>query len=489
VGETAPLDLDRHPWRCHKLAHMQAAGKRVDASVGGAEPAREASAPGSPSAYGSRAVGHQSIWRRVRRDVVLLGAGSMGTVLAQLVFRSILITVLVPAAYGRLTLILSIYNTVWIIGAGGLPSGVARYIAAIAPADDSAIVRSALRAGAWPAVAAASFVAAISAAILNSPLAFLYGAIGLSSFVYAVIIMGILRGRGRIGSSSAIMPIGGIGEVVVLLVLVVAGLGVTPVSAFGAFCLGNVIGLAVGIQLMVRTTPREAPDAEASAQNVRITIPSTRELLGFSMWLGAATVGIAVLPVTVRLAAALSSYTVVAMVDVALVLLSIPLRIGSVIVSAVVPHATRALTKGDKSITISRREQLIVIAPFVLGSAVVAFTHIVGWLFDSLGRPEYAKGAIYLALALLAGPARVLYGLVEGVLVAHGEGRFLALNSLSVAAAASAAIVVVAALGSMVTAFALFVVACWAVYLCGLKRIRRLAAGSSQAVATEILAG
>ena len=192
------------------------------------------------------------------------------------------------------------------------------------------------------------------------------------------------------------------------------------------------------------------------------------------MWLGAAAVGIASLPLAVRLAAALDSYTVVAIVDVALVLLSVPLRMGAVIVSAVVPHASRALNKGTENITISRREQLIVIVPFVVAAIIVSFTPIVGWLFDSLGRPEYGKSAVYLALALLAGPARVLYGLVEGVLVAHGEGRFLAFNSLSIAVVASGTILAAAALGSMVVAFAIFVVACWAVYVFGLRRIHRL---------------
>ncbi len=402
----------------------------------------------------------------------------MGTVVAQLIFRSILVAALVPAGYGRLSLVLSIYNTVWIIGASGLPNGVARYIAIIAPGDDSAIVRSAFRAAAWPAIGAAIIVAAASDIILDSHLAFLYGAIGLSCLVYAFIITGILRGRGRFGSATSIMPIGGVGEVALLLVLLASGLAVTPLSAFGVFCLGNVVGLVAGIWLMLRTDPRRAlTHSTATDKNTSITVPSTHQLLGFSMWLGAATVGIFALPLVVRLAAALNSYTVVATVDIALVLLSIPLRMGSVIVGAVIPHATRALDKGEKSITISRREQLIIIAPFALAALVAAFTPIVGLLFDELGRPQYAKSAVYLALALLAGPARVLYGLVEGVLVGHGESRFLAFNSLSITAVASAGIILAASLGSMVTAFALFVGASWAVYLFGLERIKRLSQG------------
>lgn len=150
--------------------------------------------------------------------------------------------------------------------------------------------------------------------------------------------MGILRGRGRISYSASLMPIGGVGEVALLLILLFVGLNVTPLSAFGVFCMGNVIGLIAGIFFVIRTDPRRISGA-LSTRNTSITVPSARQLLGLTAWLAAATAGIAILPLTVRFAAALDSYTVVAIVDVSLVLLSIPLRIGAVIVSAVVPHA------------------------------------------------------------------------------------------------------------------------------------------------------
>jgi O-antigen/teichoic acid export membrane protein len=426
------------------------------------------------SAVDAHVVGSPSILRRVRRDLALLGVGTTGIVAAQLCFRSILIVALVPAAYGRLSLILSVYNTVWIIGASGLPSTVARYIALIAPADDSAIVRSAIRAGAWPTIVAAAVVATASGIMLNSPLAFLFAVIGLSSLVYSLLTMGILRGRGRIGATAMIMPVAGVSEAGLLATLWLSGLGVTPLSAFGIFCLGNVMGLIAGVTCIIRTAPRRVSNSRIPAEHPPDTVPSAHQLLGSSMWLGAATVGIAILPLVLRFAAVLDSYTVVAIIDVALVLLTIPQRMGAIIVAAVVPHAARALKKGEVGSTMSQWEYLVVIIPFVLAAIVVAFTPLIGWLFDFLGRPEYAKSAEYLALALLAGPARILYGLVEGILVAHGEGKFLAFNSLLVTAIASVAIVMAVVLGSTVVAFAVFVVACWAVYLCGLQRIRHL---------------
>jgi O-antigen/teichoic acid export membrane protein len=414
-----------------------------------------------------------SILRRVRRDIVLLGAGNIGVVAAQLCFRSILIAALVPAEYGRLSLVLSVYNTVWIIGSSGVPSSVARYIALIAPADDSAIVRSAVRANALPTIVAATPVAIVSGVLLQSWLAVLFSTVGFASLVYTLLATGILRGRGRVGASASVMPVAGIGEVILIVTVWQSGLGLTPLSGFGVFCIGNVVGLLTGIVFVARTDPNRALRERVSPDRSR-PVPSSRELLGLSMWLGTATVGIAALPLVLRFAAAFDSYTVVAIIDVAVVLFTIPNRIGAVIVAAVIPHAARAVERGDSGVTISRREHTIVVLPFLLAAAIVAFTPIVGWMFDALGRPEYAKSADYLALALLAGPARVLYGVVEGMLVAHGEGRFMGLSAFSIAAVASGMIVAAALLNSMIVAFVVFVIAFWAIYLVGLQRIVRL---------------
>ncbi len=416
-----------------------------------------------------------TIWRRVRRDLVLLGAGSVGIVVAQLAFRSILIVALVPASYGRLSLILSIYNTVMIVGASGLPNGTARYLAASDPADDPAIVRSAVRAGIWPTVLTAVTVGAVSGVLLKSPLAFLFAAVGFSSLVYSLLTTGILRGRGKVTAAASIIPIAAFSEAGLLAALWFSHGGVTPISAFGLFCLGNAFGLVAGIICTVRTNPLRTAIAALPAKVIPASVPSSRQLLGFSMWISAATIGVTVMPLVMRFAAALDSYSIVAMVDVALVLLSIPQRVGTVIVSAVVPHATRALGTHDKvDLLISRREHLVMIVPFVALAAAVAFSPLVRWTFDLLGRPGYAKAAPFLALALLAGPARILYGLVQGVLIARNEARFLAINALSIAVVASGMIFVTTALGKTTVAFAVFAIACWAVYLNGLARIYRL---------------
>jgi len=422
------------------------------------------------------ATGASSIWRRVRRDAVLLGGGSVAIVAAQLGFRSILVVLLVPADYGRLSLILSLYNTVFLIGASGLPNSVARYISISSPAEDAGIVRSAIRAGAWPTAVAATVIAITSGVLLKTPVASLFAAIGLSSMVYSLVTAGILRGRSKVGAAASIQPIAAIGEVAPLAILWLSGVAVTPLLAFGVFCAGNVLGLVAGITCTARTRPHAKPEDSVAA------VPSVRELLGFSMWLGVATIGVAVMPLVMRFAAALDSYSVVAMVDIALVLLSVPQRIGTVIVQAVIPHATRAVGNNEESLTISRREHLFMIVPFVAVAAIVAFTPIVHSLFSLLGRPGYAKGADYLALALLAGPARILYGLVQGILVAHGEGRFLARVSLMITVISSAAIFAAAGLGSTLVAFAFFVVACWAVYLKTLERAHHLDAPGAAAL-------
>jgi O-antigen/teichoic acid export membrane protein len=415
--------------------------------------------------------GQTSIWRHIRRDVVLLGAGNIAILIAQLGFRGILVTALVPASYGRLSLVLGIYNTAWIIGASGLPNSVARYLAINGPQQDSAIIRSAILAGVLPTLVATILTAIASGIILGSQIAGLLAAVGLSSMVYSLLTMGILRGRGRVGLSASIAPIAAVSEVAPLAILVLTGIGVTTLSAFAVFCTGNVLGLIVGIFFTFRTTPKAQDAIPEASENVT---PTPRKLLAFSLWLAAATAGIAVLPLIVRFAATLDSYTLVAIIDVALILFTIPQRIGTVIVLAVIPHASRALGKAGVNLSLSVQEHLKVTLPFVAIAAIVAFSPLAEWFSDLIARPVYARSANYLALALLAGPARILYGLVEGVLIAHGEGRFLAFTALSITALASIIIFTIMALGSPIVAFAVFVIAFWLIYLIGIARVNRL---------------
>jgi O-antigen/teichoic acid export membrane protein len=417
-----------------------------------------------------------SIWRHIRRDAVVLGAGNIGAVVAQLIFRSILVAALLPVDYGRLSLVLGIYNTIWIVGASGLPSATARYISAIAPADDYPIIRSAVRAGAWPIIIAATIVAAMSGIFLHSFLASVFAAVGIIGLVYSLLTMGILRGRGRMGSAASILPIAAIGEAAPLAIVWSVGLTITPLLAFGIFCFGNIVGFVAGSILTVRTAPQRAPDDEPPKHPT----PSPRKLLSLSLWLGAATIGVAILPLVIRWAAVLDSYTTVAVIDVSLILLAVPQRIGTVVLFAVVPHATRALGNEKKTLTISSRETVLTTFPFALVAVLIAFTPVVGWFFDLLGRPVYGKSADYLALALLAGPARILYGVVEGVLIAHAQGRILARNALSVTVIASIMIVASSALGNTIIAFVIFVIAFWAIYLLGLMQVKRLAGGSAE---------
>ncbi len=437
-------------------------------------------APAQPTEVplgGDRAAASQSIWRRIRRDAVVLGAGNAAQVLAQLGFRGILVAVLAPAAYGRLSLVLSIYNSAWIIGSSGLPNSVARYLAMGSPEDDQAIVRSGLRAGAIPIAAATVLVAAAAGVILQSPLAAAFGAIGFCGLIYSLLSMGILRGRGQVGKAATVMPVAGFGELGLLVILWKSGLAITPLSAFGVFAAGNVIGLAMALYFVRRTAPpRQAPGSLRSP-----SAPSPRQLLGFSMWIALATAGVAILPVVVRAAAAIDSFTAVAVIDVALILFAIPQRLGTVIVLATTPHASRQHKEGGLGVAISGREHLVVILPFVLASAFVAFTPVVDWLFDLLGRPEYDQSAPYLALALLAGPARILYGLVEGILIGRGEGRFLGLTATAISLLASGLIFAAVALGSLDAAFTAFVVAYWSIYLMGLNRVRHRVGGYTPA--------
>jgi O-antigen/teichoic acid export membrane protein len=278
------------------------------------------------------------------------------------------------------------------------------------------------------------------------------------------------------------MPTVGLAELTPLAILWVSGVEITPLMAFAVFCMGNVVGLITAILLAKRAGPGEAPSS-VPTEEVSRPAPTARQLFGFSMWLALATGGVAILPLVVRSAATIDSYTVVAVVDVALVLFTIPQRLGTVIVLATTPHASQELRMGPLEVVISRREHLVVLLPFIAAAALVAFTPLVSSIFDLIGKPEYDKSVTYLALALLAGPPRILYGLVEGVLIARGQGRFLALAATSITAIASGLIFAAAALGSVELAFVIFVAAFWAIYLCGLRRVTSF--GRTPAVAPQ----
>jgi O-antigen/teichoic acid export membrane protein len=425
----------------------------------------------------------RSIWRHVRRDALLLGFGSIGIVVAQMAFRSVALAALPASEYGRLTLVLSLYNTVMIIGASGLPNSAARYVSAVAPHDDEPVVASARRAALLPVVIATVATAALSAILLHSLAAAAVSCIGLPSLVYSLLAGGILRGRHHLVAAAAIQPVAAATQVALLVAVVASGYAVGPLDAFVVFCFGNLIGFGLGAQLVRRSriTRRlshevlRSPALDAPSPR----IPTPREFLAFSMWLASATVAITLLPLVMRAVAALDSYTVVAVIDVALVLLTIPQRVGAVIVQAVIPHATRAAKQGGATISITWTEHLWLVIPFVMLAVVLAVTPAVTAFFDWVGKPEYGQSADYLAIAVLAAPARILYGVVQGVLVAHGEGRFIALNAWFVTGLAGLVMLALALIGGMVGAFATFSVACWVIYLSGFHRTRRIEAGAT----------
>jgi O-antigen/teichoic acid export membrane protein len=413
--------------------------------------------------------------------------GTTAIIAAQLAFRALLIATLTPGSYGRLALVLSIYNTVMILGISGLPDSAARYIAISPPEEDPLIVRSAVRAAVTPTCLACLVVGLAVAPILRSPVAPLLAIPGLAGLIYSLLALGILRGRGHMMAAAAIMPLAAVSEVALLGALLLSGAAIDPLIAFIVFCAGNLISAAMGFFFLARTRPRIA---EGDTQERRTTTaPTSREMLGFSLWLTLATIGVATMPLIMRFAAALDSYRTVAMVDVALVLLSLPQRVGSVIVSAVVPEASRAERNGERQKVISLGEHILAIGPFMLVALLVAWTPAVRWIFDALGKAQYSHSAGYLALALLAGPARIFYGLAQGVLVAQGQGRFLAYSSLLVTVAASACIFSATALHHTLVAFVAFVAACWIVYLLSVHRISRRPSSSRAAHASYRLSG
>src|SRR2546423_1378121 len=90
------------------------------------------------------------MWRRVGRDSLILVGSQLGLVVFQLAYRGLAIHDVSVSNYGRVGLLLAIFNGVTVIGAYGVPTSTARLDG---PADARAPPRRILGFSAWLSVA------------------------------------------------------------------------------------------------------------------------------------------------------------------------------------------------------------------------------------------------------------------------------------------------------------------------------------------------
>jgi len=412
--------------------------------------------------------------RALARDLGFLGAGMMLFAVQQLLFRTLALATLPASDYGRLSLVLSVYGVVILVGAMGMPDVIVRTLAPLRPEnvdDEIAAINAAIRASAGPTMLAAALAAGVALAVLQEPLSAVLVALGVTCWVYSLVAAGVFRGRGQVRRAASVQPLAGAMQCLGAIGLA-AFEALSTSTAIAVFVLGHFTALGVSARWLVRDNqsinayigrPPSTPDHA----------PIPADLLRASAWLGAGMFLTAMLPVVIRAAAALDSYATVAAVDVALTLVAMFQRLGGIVLQALLPHHARATKFNASSPAVSLRVALLTSAPFLLLGLVASSTSAPSDLLSLVGASELTEVGPYLGLALLAAPSRLLYGVAQSRLIARDEPHFLAMNALTTTGAGAVMILALAQSGSVLAAFACFAAMSWAqLGLCE-RRLRR----------------
>jgi O-antigen/teichoic acid export membrane protein len=405
-----------------------------------------------------------SAWSRIGRDSAIFGGGAMAMVAMQAVFRLVAIHDLPKADYGRVALLITLFNYALVLGNFGIPSIASRLAARTRHESGSALLASLGRASLLPCAAASLGLAGVTFLVVGSPAIALMTAAGMPAMVISTVAAGFLRGRGSTWRAGSIQPANAAAQLVFLLALTGLGIGVGTGWVLVAFYAGNACAFAYAVVLLV-------PFLRRPAQRSADQLAEPRAILSVSAWLAVATLGVYGLAVVPRVALAPVSYDDVATFDVALLVYTIPQRLVASMVIAVVPLAASVQLRRARLAVPALSDALTVTLAFLALDAVLWSTHALRTLFLAIGLGEYAAAEHLVLIVLLAAPAEFLFGLNSGLLQGFGRTRRLAYTTCTVLGVTSAAVPVAVLLGTSYLA-GLLVLAYWALYLASRPLLR-----------------
>jgi O-antigen/teichoic acid export membrane protein len=363
------------------------------------------------------------MWREVGRDTLILSASVLALVPLQAAFRLLSIHYLDVPAYGRVVLLISLFNTAFVL-TFGIPPAASRLAARSNGQDtDRRILVVLGQALALPTAVASIAILVASLVVEGSILAAAGGVVGMVMLAVSIGAAGYLRGKGRIWHAAAVQPANGIAQLVVLVLP--AALGFHPGSPWVllSFYIGNVMAGVLGVIFLWGAFSR-LPDAD-SAQEVDPDA-NPRSVISFSAWMTSAALATSMLLLLPRIALAFGSYKEVAFFDLALVLYTIPQRLTSALVLAIIPSAAKAQRQRVR-VAIPSRLDAAIVAFAVLGLAgVLWWSEGIPRIFDAIGIGSYAAAEPVLLILLIALPAEVLFGINSALLQAFGRSRRLA---------------------------------------------------------------
>lgn len=382
------------------------------------------------------------MWRAVGRDTLIFFASACSLVVFQFAYRYLSVRDLSAGGYGRVALLLSIFNGATALGLYGIPATVSRLAARTSGRSrDHELLRAASVAASGPCVAATAVMAIATYVVTASAVDSLVAAVGVPPFIWAFLYSGFLRGKGMVWAAAAIQPVNIVLQTSVLVLLTALG-GVGVGWVLATFYIGNA-GAYVAAYLYHRRALRrasqvsDAPDPEATP----------RRILGFSAWLALANLAVLTLTIVPRATVAHFSYQDVAVFDLALLVYTIPQQLRSSFLIALLPIAAVEHKRGARFTVPGNLDLALVTAAFLALDGLIWSTHALRALFLSIDMSAYTGAEPLLLIILLAAPAELFFGLNSGLLQAFGESRRLCLVSVSVLAVSIALAPLSAALG------------------------------------------
>lgn len=388
--------------------------------------------------------GNGAMWRSVGRDSLIFFASACSLVVLQFAYRYLSVRELSVSDYGRVALLLSIFNAATVVGTYGVPATVSRLAARTGgQRRDRELLRAAALATIGPTAAAVLAMAISTYVVTRSPLDTLVAAVGVPPMIWALLYSGFIRGKGMTWAAATIQPANIVLQMLALGVLVASGVKVGVGWVLASFYIGN-FG-AYGAALLCRRSallrasavPDDDPDPDAGA----------RRILSFSAWLALANFAVLLLAVLPRISLAQSSYREVALFDLALLVYTIPQRLRSSFLIALLPIAAVERKRGTRMTVPGNRDLLLLTCAFLVLDGLLWSTHLVRTLLDAVGMSAYAGAEPLLLIVLLAAPAELFFGINSALLQAFGESRKLSAISVAVLAGATVVSPLTALLG------------------------------------------
>jgi O-antigen/teichoic acid export membrane protein len=408
------------------------------------------------------------MWRKVGRDSAILLASAGALALFQVAYRYLSVQELSVADYGRVALLLSIFNAAAVIGSYGIPATISRLAAGGRSAKDHSLLRSATVALLGPCAVAVLIVGASTYFVTGSVLDAAIAAVGVPPMIWAGLYTGFIRGKGMIWAAGAIQPASVLLQVVVLGLFVLAGESATVGIVLASFYIGN-FG-AYGCAWLFRHRALRRP-VDPCSSGPAAGDANARSILTFSVWLSLANVAVLLLAILPRISLAQFSYRDVAIFDLALLIYTVPQRLRSSFLLALLPIATVERRQNAVIKVPNGRDLLFVTAIFVAIDALLWATEAPRYVLETVGMSSYVGAEPLILVILLAAPAELFFGLNSGLLQAFGESRKLFIIGLGVLVVAVALSPVMAMLGSIYLAIIL-VLAYWALHFLSRRMLR-----------------